>query len=583
MNHNEIEFAVPESSQVLRCWRGVAQVGCSILLVVVLAAVGAATAEGAHTGVGTSVKQTLLDGERMYRTGILPSGKPMPVAMEGGVSLPGMTFACASCHTRSGLGTMEEGRWILPINGKNLFRPLYRYFPGLSPSEREELPLRFRTRELRPAYTEATLSTAIRKGVDPNGRVFSPVMPKYTLSNHDMTTLIDYLKELSSQPSPGSTETNIALATVITDDVAQADRDAMLESLDGSVRGHNLLGDSPGDMRRMLSMGIMFLNFRRWTLAHWVLTGPPNTWRSQLEDFYRAQPVFALVGGFSNDSWKPIHQFCEDHQIPCILPITDLPQISPTDYYTVYFTKGYYQEGEAVARYLTKTLDSKRPWNLVQILGSGPAATALAAGFQSAWDSDGGKAVQTINLEVGQPLTTESLLRLVPKGRDTVLMVWTGPDSYGAMSSLAASRNRPALVFLSSTLLGGRLWDLPLEARPFTYFSYPYREPGPRTLAPKMAGQRPTVVNKEYRANDRRIASKTGTVVALLADALMRMEQNFYRDHLLDQIDMTQAQEQTDYELLNFGPGQRYLSESCYIMRLSEGPNPMLIRMNDSD
>jgi hypothetical protein len=46
---------------------------------------------------------------------------------------------------------------------------------------------------------------------------------------------------------------------------------------------------------------------------------------------------------------------------------------------------------------------------------------------------------------------------------------------------------------------------------------------------------------------------------------------------------MTQAQEQTDYELLNFGPGQRYLSESCYIMQLSEGPNPMLIRMNDSD
>ena len=111
----------------------------------------------------------------------------------------------------------------------------------------------------------------------PNGRAFSPVMPKYTLSNQDMATLIHYLKELSSRPSPGATETSIALATVITDDVAQADRDAMLESLDGSVRGHNFLGDAPGDMRRMLSMGIMFLNFRRWTLAHWVLTGPPNT------------------------------------------------------------------------------------------------------------------------------------------------------------------------------------------------------------------------------------------------------------------------------------------------------------------
>ena len=417
----------------------------------------------------------------------------------------------------------------------------------------------------------------------PNGRAFSPVMPKYTLSNQDMATLIHYLKELSSRPSPGATETSIALATVITDDVAQADRDAMLESLDGSVRGHNFLGDAPGDMRRMLSMGMMFLNFRRWTLAHWVLTGPPNTWRAQLEDFYRAEPVFALVGGISNDSWKPIHQFCEDHQIPCILPITDLPQISPTDYYTVYFTKGYYQEGEAVARYLGKTLDLTRPWNFVQVLGSGPAVKALAAGFENGWASDSGKPVQTISLEVGQSLTTESLLRLIPAGKDSVLLLWTGPESSGAMSSLAASPNRPAIVFLSSTVLGGRLWDLPLDARLFTYFSYPYREPGPKTLAPKVAGQRPIVVNKEYRANDRRIASKTGTAVALLTDALTRMEQNFYRDHLLDQIDMTQAQEQTDYELLNFAPGQRYLSEGCYIMRLSEGPNPMLIRMGDSD
>jgi cytochrome c553 len=525
----------------------------------------------------------MLDGERMYRTGILPSGKPMPVAMEGGVSLPGTTFACASCHTRSGLGTMDEGSWILPINGTSLFRPLYRYFQGLSPSQREELPLRFRTRELRPAYTEATLTTAIRKGIDPKGRILNPAMPKYTLSNEDIATLIHYLKGLSSQPSPGATDTSIALATVITDDVAQADRDAMLESLDGSVLGHNFLGDAPGDMHRMLSMQVMFLSFRRWALAHWLLTGPPRTWRAQLEDFYRAEPVFALVGGISNDSWQPIHQFCEDHQIPCILPITDLPEISATDYYTRYFSKGYYQEGEAVARYLAKTLDSTHPWNLVQVLGHGPAAKALAAGFEKAWAGHGGKPVQTVSLEQEQPLTTESLLKLVPAGKDSVLMLWTGPDSYGAMSSLVPGPNRPAFVFLSSTLLGDRLWDLPSEVRPFTYVSYPYREPGAKTLAPKVSGQRPVVVDKEYRKNDRRIASKTGTAAALLTDAIVRMEQNFYRDHLLDLIDMTQAQEQTDYELLSFAPGQRYLSDSCYIMRLSAGPNPTLIRISGWD
>jgi hypothetical protein len=582
MKDDELKFPRPGSSQALRNWSRTALVGSCILFLGVFARTATGAEGGKKAVVGVSVEQALIDGERMYRKGILPSGKPMPVAMQGGVSLPGTTFACASCHTRSGLGTEEEGLRALPINGANLFQPLYHFFPSLSPSERAEiLPLKFQSPPLRPAYTDATLGTAIRKGIDPNGRSFNPVMPKYPLGDRDMAILVHYLKGLSSRPSPGVTETSIALATVITDDVVEADRDAMLEFLDGSIRSHNNLLSTPGIMSRTFSMGVMSLSFRRWTLAHWLLTGPPNTWRAQLEDFYRAEPVFALVGGLSNDTWKPIHQFCEDHRIPCILPITDLPEISRTDYYTLYFSKGYYQEGEAVARYLAKTLDSTRPWNLVQVLGPGPEAKALAAGFQDVWA--GGKPIKTLSVGKGQPFTGESLSRLVPAGKDSVLMLWTGPDSYGALRSLASGPNRPAFVFLSSTLLAGRLWDLPSDARPFTYIAYPFREPGERTLPPKMGRPRPVVVNKEYRKNDRRIVSKTATVLAVVTDALIRMERNFYRDHLLDLIDIMEVQEQTDYELLSFAPGQRYVSEGCYIMRLSEGSNPMLIRMSDWD
>ena len=572
------------STQTLRNWRRTALVGFCVLFLSGFARAGTGAKERKKAVVGVSMEQTLIDGERMYRIGILPSGKPMMVAMPGGVSLPGTTFACASCHTRSGLGTEEGGLRTLPINGPNLFQPLYRSFPSLSPAERAEiLPLRFQPPPLRPAYADGTLSRAIRKGIDPNGRPFNPIMPKYPLSDRDMAILIHYLKQLSSQPSPGVTETSLALATVVTDDVDQQDRDAMLESLDGSVRWHNNLGSATGLMGQTVPMGVMFLSFRPWTLAHWLLTGPPNTWRAQLEDFYRAEPVFALVGGLSNDTWKPIHQFCEDRQIPCILPITDLPEISRTDYYTVYFSKGYYREGEAVARYLSKTIDSTRPWNLVQVLGPGPEARALAAGFQDVWGGTGEKPLKTLSLGKGQPLTGESLSRLVPAGKDSALMLWTGPDSYDALRSLATGTKRPAFVFLSSTLMGGRLWDLPSDARSFTYVAYPFREPGARTLPPRMGRPRPTVVNKEYQKNDRRIASKTGFVTAVLADALVRMERNFYRDYLLDLIDMMEVQEYTDYELLNFGPSQRYVSQGCYIMRLSEGPNPMLIRMSDWD
>jgi hypothetical protein len=529
------------------------------------------------------MNQAFTDGEKMYRKGILPSGKPLPVAIQGDVSVPGTTFACASCHSRSGVAVMDETQRIPSVNGPFLFRTLYPIFPNLSPSEREELPARYQAPPLRPAYTDATLSRAIREGVDPKGRSFNHTMPRYVLSDPDMAILIKYLKSLSSEPSPGVTDTSIALATVVTEDVSQQDRDAMLNSLEDMVRTHNAIGNSPGDMRRMVTMQVMYLSFRSYTLARWVLKGPPKTWRAQLENFYSQNPVFALVGGISNSSWKPIHQFCGDHQIPCILPITDLPEISKADYYTLYFSKGYYQEGEAVARYLSQNTNLLGSGSLTQVLDSRPEAKALAAGFQNAWSSAGGKPIKSISITNNQPLTGEWLSKLVPTGKETALLLWTGAESYGALQSLASARNRPEFVFLSSSVLAERLWDLPSEARSFTYLSYPFREPGKKKLPARMGRPGSIVVNKDYRKNDHRIASRTATSAAVLNDALTRMERNFYSDYLLDVIDAMEVQDTSDYELLNFGPGRRYVSEGCYIMRLSEKPNATLVRISDWD
>ena len=47
-------------------------------------------------------------GEQIYRKGILPSGKLMRVSLAG-APVTGSAFSCASCHTRSGLGTLAEG------------------------------------------------------------------------------------------------------------------------------------------------------------------------------------------------------------------------------------------------------------------------------------------------------------------------------------------------------------------------------------------------------------------------------------------------------------------------------------------
>ena len=516
----------------------------------------------------------ILDGQRMYREGILPSGKPLAVKMDGGVAVPGMTFACGSCHNRSGLAVMDSVQRTPSVNGPALLQPYYHFFNGLTPEEREDLPERFKTPPLRPAYTDETLAKAIRDGVDPNGRQFNSTMPRYELNDRDMAALIRYLKQLSSTLAPGVTDTTVGFATVVTDDVSEADQRAMLEPLDKMVQVHNTLGGAPGTMSRMIPMRVMALSFRNYTLDHWSLKGPAATWRAQLESLYKANPVFALVGGISGQSWKPIHDFCEEHQMPCILPITDLPEVSSTSYYTVYFSKGYQQEGEAVARHL-----AGKAGNIVQILGPGAQAKALAAGFDGEWKRAGEKPIRTVRLAEGERLTGERLRQLAGKG---TALLWMGAETLDALDALAKSSTRPAAVFMSSTLLAEHLWEVPAGARAFTYFAYPWRQPGPKTLPAKMGRARPTIVDKDYRKNDRRIASKTATIVALLTDAVVRMDRNFYRDYVLDQFDAMEVLDNTDYEQLVPGPGRRYLSEECSIMRLAEGEDGKLISVSDS-
>jgi hypothetical protein len=61
----------------------------------------------------------------------------------------------------------------------------------------------------------------------------------------------------------------------------------------------------------------------------------------------------------------------------------------------------------------------------------------------------------------------------------------------------------------------------------------------------------------------------------------MDLDGAFYRDHLLDRISMLPDQSLPDYERLSFGPGQRYASKGCYIMQLTTGADPELVKRSD--
>ncbi|NWJ42245.1 MAG: amino acid ABC transporter substrate-binding protein [Geothrix sp.] len=520
-------------------------------------------------------------GERMYRDGVLPSGEPMTGTVRGDVPVAGTAFACTGCHLQGGLGSFEGGVATPPTNAEKLFRPWFRFHPNLVGGERKVLPESIREELRRPAYTDAALARALTEGVDPAGRVLNDVMPRYALGAADVGLLVQYLKRLGAEPSPGVTPTVLKFATIVTDEVSAEDRQDFLQILTYRFAIHNRQGvdrDSRG--YRSLAAREGALAYRDWSLTVWKLKGPASGWAAQLAALYRKEPVFAIVSGLSYQPWGPIHAFCEAEALPCILPLTDLPQTSGPGWYTLYFSKGPFQEGEAAAAFLADQRAALAGRPILQVVADSREARALAEGFDSGWEDHGQAKVQTLHLRRGQRLDPGRILGGTQG--DPILLLWTGAEAYPALTAL--TRRPTARVMMASSLLGKRVWDLPQEARDRTWLTYPFRLFRPPASMKAPEGTPPeTLALVSLVAGDthRRVRTRSFAVMKSLTEALTRMERNFYRDTLLDAFGMMMDDDETDYERLSFGPGQRFASKGCYVVKLPRGRLHGFVKQSD--
>ncbi|NVN97825.1 MAG: ABC transporter substrate-binding protein [Geobacteraceae bacterium] len=549
-----------------------------VILCCSLFALSATVIEDVHA-IDLSPSEAFLQGERIYRDGVLPSGEPMQAVIRGDVDVPGTSFSCVSCHLRSGLGSIEGGVVTPPTNGRTLFQPYKVQYKQVK-VDQKFYPAILQ----RPTYTDASLATALREGITPSGQVMNPVMPRYYLDDKEMALLIAYLKTLSDQPAPGVTETEIKFATVITDDVPSAQAEAMLAPLEEYVRHKNSMINLFKKEKRSARMAATMvtsgeLMYKKLTLSRWMLKGPPETWRSQLEEYYRQEPVFALLGGISNSDWKPIHDFSEANHLPCLFPQTDYPVISTTDWYTLYHSKGIYQEGEAAARFLNEKIAALQGRNVLQIVRNSRQGQALSTGFQETWRDLGFAAPVTVTLGEKEVLSKEQLQKLLYANLPAAILVWDGAESLAVLESLVTSSERPAITIVSASYLGDKIWSIPEQERDFTFMTYPYRLPQREESFKRFI--EPFMKKANSSAATEVISKKSYIATQMLTQGLMDLRGNYYRDNLFDVIGMMRDQELPLYTRLSFGPGQRYASKGCYMVQLDKGAKPALINKSD--
>jgi len=558
---------------------------------------------------------TLEIGKNIYRSGVLPSGQSVRAKTEGDVPFTGAQLTCVNCHRRSGLGSSEGKVGIPPITGNYLFQP--------GTTAREGI---FQTQSIgpgtRPAYTPETLRRAIQDGIDPSGRMLGPAMPRYALNDAEIDALTTYLKTLSAEPSPGVTDTDIHFATIVTDGVdpekSRALREVMeayFEDHNAEIRNETVRGEQKtvmgmtrmykayrkwklpeksqalrevmeayfedhnaeirnetvrGEQKTVMGMTRMYKAYRKWKLHIWSLTGAAETWTAQLETYYRTQPVFAVVSGIAAGNWQPIHNFCERHELPNLLPITDLPEISEKGgFYTIYYSRGMTLEAQALAMHLSQTLPRKPATRVVQVFRAGDSAGKTAStALRNALKSQESVHLQDWDADAKGGIDWQ---RLVRETRPDVLVVWLRDEDLTGLATLAGNKTSVPKLFLSSSMINERERSVSVALRNQTLLVHPFDLPAASER--KFIRTRNWLRLRDIPVKDMRVQASAYLALTMANRAVKHLRNNYSRDFFIERIEhmMDNIVSTFIYPRLSLGPGQRFASKGAYIVKPSAG------------
>ena len=143
------------------------------------------------------------------------------------------------------------------------------------------------------------------------------------------------------------------------------------------------------------------------------------------------------------------------------------------------------------------------------------------------------------------------------------------------------------MLFVSGRYMGEGIWRIKDPIRDFTFITYPFSfsayrpggmgsdatpEPSPEILS---RSEVPLV------GHTRQISAEVGIVLEMLTAALIDMRSYYRTDNFLDAIDMMPPRQIPLYGTMTLGSGHRYVSSGCYIVKLSNGAKPRLVRKSD--
>jgi len=531
------------------------------LLITVFSVCGYAGTDGSSET--NSVAADLELGRKMYMDGILPSGQLMKAMIQGDIEVSGDQVKCGACHRRSGMGSTEGQQVVPAVTGKILFKPL-----KLPASKPPATPI------LRLAYTRDSLKRAIRNGIGANGDVLDPNMPRYPLDDRTLDLLIDYLDTLSVEHSPGVDEHDIHFATIVSDTTDEQKKKALLDVMEVFIAQKNV--ETRHETERAehapWHKEWIFKPYRKWVMHVWELKGPRETWPEQLAAYYAEKPVFAVLSGTLPGSWEPVHDFCQDNQIPCLFPTTDLPVVAENDFY---MNRGMALEGEGVASHIGGDDGLSGQTQVVQVYAEDDLLARTAAESTRA-RLEKRPEVHVEDIVIEQQSDTSKPISLPD---NAVLVVWGDQALLGDILAKTQGQGEGAIkrIYLSTTLYGVDVSTIPTGISDITYFINPQEMPNKlsRLILRSTGWLR---AKRIYAPNEKRVQANAYFALKVTGGALRVLRGYFYRDYFIERVEnmIDNAPYTSVYPHIGLAPGQRFVSKGFYIAKLSQDKKPVL-------
>ena len=494
------------------------------------------------------------DGKRIYRDGILPSGRPIVAQLASGAQLAGRQAACVTCHRRSGLGAAE---------GQNIIRPLTvpGFFAGQENTRRYARPHAVSVHQLQ--YTDESFDRALHDGQSLDGRTLNPLMPRYALDSGAITALRAYLSSVALRPSPGVSDSEIHFATIIAPDSAPGTSQATLRVLGAMIEAHNA-GTRSEKHRRRAGVESMHVDWRKWMLHVWELKGEADSWAGQLDRLYRDQPVFAVLSG-AGVRWQPMHDFCEQHEIPCLFPNVDVPGRAEPGQYNLYLSRGVLVEADLMARHLAESGWNGTVW---QLRRDEYRAEAGARAFHQAWQATGGGAVREVVLQPGGRI--DAALAEIRTAGNAAAVLWLDAADLEQLARLGLPGGAPILS--SGTLMGDPVPGLAHQLAERLLVIWPFAVPGSRDQ--RFDRVREWVAARGLASSDPRPQANTYLAATMAGDAIAHMGNNYSREYFIERIEhyADKSLATGAFPQIGLGPGQRFASKGAYVARLA-GPS----------